>query len=139
MVKRYVKEPGSSHVRSLYLKAYSGDLTLSFSLWNVGEVLGALAQAARLRRLSEASYREARSRFLLETRRMVKLGIALAVPLRLAVLREGWRIIEAKGLYEADALQIASAKYIKAERLATGDRRLFEAALEEGLEGIYVG
>ena len=38
IVKRYVMEQGSDIVHELYERAYSGDITLSFSLWNVGEV-----------------------------------------------------------------------------------------------------
>lgn len=41
IVKRYVEEPGSNIVRELYLKAYSGEVILSYSMWNIGEVLGA--------------------------------------------------------------------------------------------------
>ena len=40
MVKRYVEEPGTKIVREAYLKAYSGELLIAFSLWNIGEVLG---------------------------------------------------------------------------------------------------
>ncbi len=38
-IKRYIKEPGSGAARELYLKACPGELVLSFSLWNIGEVL----------------------------------------------------------------------------------------------------
>ena len=31
IVKRYIKEPGSNEVRSAYLRAYSGDLIISFN------------------------------------------------------------------------------------------------------------
>ncbi|RLF13405.1 MAG: PIN domain nuclease [Thermoprotei archaeon] len=139
IVKRYVKEPGSQAVRALYLKAYAGDVELAFSLWNVGEVLGALARAARLGRLSSTRYAVARARFIAETRRLLRLRAAVAVPVRSRVLRESWRLVESRGLYEADALQLASAKYVGARRLVTGDRLLHDVAVEEGLEGVYVG
>jgi len=41
VVKRYIEELGSNVVRELYLKAYSGEVLLSSSIWNVGEVSGA--------------------------------------------------------------------------------------------------
>ncbi len=36
IIKRYIGEPGSDKVRELYLKAYAGEVTLSYSLWNIG-------------------------------------------------------------------------------------------------------
>ncbi|RLG52180.1 MAG: PIN domain nuclease, partial [Thermoproteota archaeon] len=57
ILKRYVREAGSEMVRGLYLKAYSGEATIAYSMWNIGEVLGALDRAARLGRLSSMLYR----------------------------------------------------------------------------------
>lgn len=42
IVKRYVLEEGSDKVKEVYLEAFNGAASLHFSLWNVGEVLGAL-------------------------------------------------------------------------------------------------
>jgi predicted nucleic acid-binding protein len=45
VVKRYVEEPGSNTVKQVYRRAYAGEVKLVFSLWNVGEVLGAFDRA----------------------------------------------------------------------------------------------
>jgi len=42
IVKRYVLEPGSDVVAEVYEGALDGELILSFSAWNIGEVLGVL-------------------------------------------------------------------------------------------------
>jgi len=44
VVKRYVLESGTDVVKALYLSAWNGELKLSFSLWNIGEVLGVLSK-----------------------------------------------------------------------------------------------
>ena len=139
IMKRYVREPGSDVVRGLYLRAYSGDVVVSYNVWNVGEVLGAFDRARRAGRVDDEAYRVIRRRFLLETRRMVRLGVALVVPLKLRILREGWKLIERHHIYEADAVQIASAKQVSASQFLTGDKRLHEVALREGLNSTYLG
>jgi predicted nucleic acid-binding protein len=138
MIKRYIKEPGSDTVRELYLKAYSGELVLSFSLWNIGEVLGVLNRAVSIGRLSIEAYQAAKRRFLLETRRMVKLRLAIVIPVKTSILRESWKLIEKHHIYEADALQVASAKHVGAELFLTGDKRLNEVALAENLNSVYL-
>ena len=138
IVKRYVKESGSKFVRSYYLKAYSGELELSYSFWNIGEVLGAFDRARQLHRLDEESFRIVRERFLLETRRVAKLGIAVIVPVKTRILVEAWKLIEGHHIYEADALQIATAKHLNAEEFLTADRKLHEIAEKENLNSIYV-
>ncbi len=139
ILKRYIREPGSDQVKELYLKAYSGELTLSYSLWNIGEVLGALDKAVSVGRLDGEAYRIARKRFLLETRRMAKIGLILVVPLKISILRDSWRLLEKHHIYEADALQIASAKYMGASKFITGDKRLSEIAALENLSSTYLG
>jgi len=139
IVKRYIKEPGSDVVRGLYLKAYSGDLKISYSLWNMGEVLGTFDRARHTDRLDEGSFKVVKERFLLETRRAVKLGIAVIVPVKTRILVETWRLIENYHVYEADALQIATAKHIDAKNFLTGDRNLHKIAEKEKLHSIYLG
>jgi predicted nucleic acid-binding protein len=60
IIKRYVREPGSELVNEVYEKALSGNVTLSFSVWNVGEVLGALDKYRRRQWLSDEGYLKAR-------------------------------------------------------------------------------
>lgn len=138
IVKRYVKEPGSSTVRKLYLKAFSGETVISFSIWNIGEVLGALDKAKNIGRLGGREYMLARKRFLLETRRLAKLGQLLVIPLKTKILKESWKLIEKYHIYEADAIQIATAKHINATQFLTGDRKLHEIAENEKINSIYL-
>jgi len=138
MVKRYIEEPGSSRVRDVYLRAYSGDVILSYSIWNIGEVLGAFDRARRTGRIDNQTYSTVRRRFLLEIRRMVRTALALVVPLKVVILGESWRLVEKHHIYEADAVQIASAKYVKAEEFLTGDEKLHEIATKEGLNSTYL-
>jgi len=138
IIKRYVKEPGSEYVRKIYLRAYTGDVVISYSLWNVGEVLGVLDRARRLGRLDEKTYTKARLRFLIETRRMAKLGIAVIVPVKSKLLRDSWVLVEKYHIYQADALQIATAKLVRSEQFITGDKDLYSVAVEEGLSASYL-
>jgi len=139
IVKRYFEEPGSRIVRRAYLRAYSGEVVLSYSAWNVGEVLGVLDRARRTGRVGEEVYALARRRLLVETRRLAKLGALLLIPVRMKLLVESWRLLEEYHVYEADALQIASAKYARADRFLTGDERVHEIAQSEGLNSTYLG
>ena len=138
IVKRYIKEPGSDTVRMLFLKAYSGEVSLSFSVWNIGEVLGALNRAKRIGRIDEEAYLITRRRLLLETKRMMKLGMAVIAPIRTKTLIDTWRLIEKHHIYEADALQVATAKQLKAKLFITSDKRLHEIAKAEGLKSLIL-
>jgi len=139
MIKRYVEEAGTEKVRELYVKAYAGDVRLAFSLWNIGEVLGALDKARHLNRISEEDYARARRAFLSETRRLARLGLAMIVPMRSAILVDSWRLLEKHHIYQADALQIASAKYVRATQFLVADERLHEVARSEGLSSLCLG
>ena len=138
IVKRYIKEPGSDLVRSFYLKAYSGDIKLSYSLWNIGEVLGVIDKARCMDRLDENSFKIVKKRFLLETRRTTKLGLAVIVPVKTRILMEAWKLIENHHIYEADALQIATAKRLNAMNFLTADSNLHEIAEKENLHSTYL-
>jgi len=138
ILKRYVQEPGSDLVRELYRRVYSAEVKLFLSLWNIGEVLGALDRAERTGRMGKDEHNEARRRFLLETKRLVRLDLMEIVPLKGSILVNSWRILEKHHIYEADALQVASAKYVGADQFLTADRRLHEVASEEGLNSLCI-
>jgi predicted nucleic acid-binding protein len=138
IIKRYVKEPGSESVRNIFLKTYSGELTLSFSSWNIGEVLGALDRAMVHNRLSKEKHAISKKRFLLETRRLIKLGRLMLIPIRIRILSESWKLIEKYHIYQADALQIASAKNVNASQFLVSDKKLHEIAEMENLNSVYI-
>ncbi len=136
IIKRYIDEPGTSMVRKVFLEAYTGETRIAFSIWNIGEVLGAFDKARRLGRIAEREHILVRGRFLSELKRMIKLNILIIIPIKAKILKEAWRIIEKYHVYQADALQVASAKYVSANMFLTGDVKLHNVALTEGLESI---
>jgi len=138
IIKRYINEPGTSVVRKVFLDAYTSEIRIAFSIWNIGEVLGVFDKARRQGRITEREYVIVRGRFLSELRRMIKLSISIIVPVRTKILRETWRLIEKYNLYQADALQVATAKYVGADTFLTGDVKLHSVALTEGLESIVL-
>ena len=139
MVKRYILEPGSETVSEVYYKALNGDLTISFSAWNIGEVLGALDKYHRRRWLSREDYEKARYQFIGETVRLLKLRLLKIIPVKTKLLIQTWSLTEKYHIYEADALQVVSAKYVKANKLYTGDKQVQEVATKEGINSIYLG
>jgi predicted nucleic acid-binding protein len=42
LLKRYVKEEGSDVLNTIYSKTDSAEISLSSSIWNIGEVIGVL-------------------------------------------------------------------------------------------------
>ncbi|MBS7650327.1 MAG: type II toxin-antitoxin system VapC family toxin [Candidatus Bathyarchaeia archaeon] len=138
IVKRYVEEPGTRIVRDVYLKAYSGELTVAFSSWNIGEVIGAFDKSSVRGVLSHESHLNAKNRFLIETRRLTRLGVLWLIPVRLKLLTKSWDLIERYHIYQADALQIVSAKTVNATQFFTSDKRVCEIAGREGLNSVLI-
>ena len=138
IVKRYVEEPGSSLVRGLYLRAYSGDLELCHGVWNIGEVLGVLDRAKRENRLDDESHSLARRRFLNEARASARLGFAIFVPVSTTILVEAWELVEKHHMYQADALQVVTARETQVHEFYTSDKALREIAEDEGLHSTYI-
>ena len=135
VVKRYVLESGSDRISGIYGDALDGKLVLSFSLWNVGEVLGVLDKYYRHGWLTEQDYSSARLQFMDEVLRLLRLRMLKIVPIRARLLAQAWSLVEKYHMYEADALQITSAKAVNAAELCTADKELYEVALREGVRG----
>ena len=124
IVKRYVREEGTETVSEIYEKAFDGDVVLSFSMWNIGEVLVALDKYYRRGVLSREDFALVLAGFRRETKRLLKLGLLKVVPVRSRLLVSTWKLVLRHGIYVADALQIVSARYAKADLMVTGDKRL---------------
>ncbi|MEM3083114.1 MAG: type II toxin-antitoxin system VapC family toxin [Candidatus Caldarchaeum sp.] len=139
IVKRYVDEPSCEFARSLYRKAYAGEVKLASSIWNVGEMLGVLDKAYTVGRINEGGHVVARRKFLNELNRQTRLGILTIIHLRTSILINSWKLIEKHHIYQADALQITSAKYVSADQIVVVDKKLHDVALREGLNAVYVG
>jgi len=139
LIKRYVEESGSEVIQKLYKKAYSGEIKLITSLWNVGEVLGVFDRKRRWKELDEKTHDFVRRAFLTDVKRMSTIGVLEIVPVHSMLLADSWEIIERHHIYQADALQIVSAKYESAHEFYTADKRLSEIARKEGLRTVLLG
>ena len=138
IVKRYILEPGSEIVSEVYNKALSGELVFSFSVWNIGEVLGVLDKYYKRGWLDKHDYMKARHQFIGETIRLLKLRLLKIVPVKTRLLIQTWPLIEKYHIYIADALQVVSAKHIGAQKLYTGDKQVHKIAVEEGINSVYL-
>ena len=47
--------------------------------------------------------------------------------------------LEKHHIYEADVLQVVSAKHVDAEKLYTGDKQVHDVVTEEGISSVYLG
>ncbi len=139
ILKRYLDEEGSDVVKGLFRDAYRGEVKLAFSFWNIGEVIGTLDKRLRRGQLSRDDFDFLKKGFLAEVKRFTRLGVLEVVPVHSLILADAWKLIEKYHLYQADALQIVSAKYVEAGSFYTADKRLHRAAIEEGLNSILLG
>ncbi len=138
IIKRYVMENGSPQIRSYYLKMYSGDTSLCFSIWNFGEVLGVFDRLTRRKILDAGTHKIIRERFLSESLRLHKIGQLKIIPLVNKIIEESWVFIEENHIYQADAIQLASARNLDVDEFVTGDKNLGEIAKNSGLNTILV-
>ncbi|ABL79089.1 type II toxin-antitoxin system VapC family toxin [Thermofilum pendens] len=129
IVKRYVVEEGTDVLDEIYAGAYAGDVTIGFSLFNIGEV--AVVFDKYRRRGVIADVNDCFSKFLSEVSTLARLGSLRVVRISKPILVESVRYVFRYGVYIADALQIASAKNFEA--FLTFDERLAEVAVKEGL------
>ena len=139
IVKRYILERGTDIISNIYYKALNGEITLAFSAWNIGEVLGALNRYYRRGWLEEQDYMKALCQFIGETLRLLKLKLLRIVPVKTRLLIEAWHLIKKYHIYEADALQVVSAKHAEAHKLYTADKQVHETSIKEGVNSEYIG
>lgn len=133
IVKRYVQEQGSEIVDELYEIAELGNMQIFFSLWNVGEVLGTLDRYLSRRAVGPDEFEAILSTFIAESIKLGRLGSLSIVPLSAQNLVESWLLVLRQHIYEADALQISTAKFSGCDLLLTADRELADACKREGL------
>ncbi len=95
---------------------------------------------ARMRKLiTDEEYRIIKLRFLRETLRLSRLGILMLIPIKLLILRDAWAMIEKYHIYQADAIQVATAKSVGANEVITADKKLHQILINEGLSTKYIG
>jgi predicted nucleic acid-binding protein len=134
IVKRYIEEKGSELVDDLYSRAEIGALQLSFSIWNVGELIGALDQHLSRRVISETQFRVSIRDFLAETVKLFKLSRLNIRSPTAEIFTDAWRLIFSNHIYEADAIQIATAKNLGCDLFLSADTELIRVAKQTSLE-----
>ncbi len=75
IVKRYILELGTEVISNVYYKALNGEVTLSFSAWNIGEALGTFDRYYRRGWLEKQDYMKATRQFIGETLRLLKIKL----------------------------------------------------------------
>lgn len=138
IVKRYVKEVGSDSIKAVYKKTDASGALLTFSLWNIGEVLGILDSYMKRKWINADDFASALDAFAGETLRLAKLMMLEVVPLTFDLLSEAWKIVLQYHVYEADAIQIVTAKNLDAAIFLSADQKLLEVAAKENMNAINV-
>src|SRR5256885_9474685 len=87
VLKRYVSEPGSVIVTKVFRAADSGQASLVYSLWTLGECLGVLDRLDRQGRFPARGLPEASRAFLGETTRLTRPDVLIVVPLGVKLTR----------------------------------------------------
>jgi len=136
LVKRYVIEPGTGTIDSIYKEAHEGYVTIGFSLWNIGEASVVFDKYERMGLID--SGRKLLEKLLGETRLLISLESLKLIDITLDIVLESVKLVLKHHVYVADALQIASAKKGFNE-FVTADRKLAEVAKAEKLITVLVG
>ncbi len=135
IMKRYVEEKGSESVDMVYetLEKRS-DSRVAFSSWNVGEVIGAIDTRRHRGDIDEKSMLEAIRLFIGETKKFVAMRRLIVLPIGGKTLEESRDLIIKHHIYQADALQLVSARQSHSSFILTSDRKLAECAESESIE-----
>ncbi len=129
IVKRYIEEIGSDSVDLLYKSLEEkSEPTLIFSSWNLGEVFGAIDTRCRRGDIDEKSMMEALRLFSGETKKFVAMRRVNVLPTGSKVLTKTRSLILKYHVYQADALQLASATQAHAELFISADKKLMDYA-----------
>ena len=138
IVKRYIEEKGSELVDDLYGRAEIGALRISFSMWNVGELIGALDQHLSRKVISEMQFRTSTRDFVAETIKLFRLGHLNIRSPTAKIFADAWHLIFSSHIYEADAIQIATAKSVECDLFLSADAELIEVAKQTNLQAANV-
>jgi predicted nucleic acid-binding protein len=131
ILKRYLTEEGSALVDLLYRQAERGDITLGFSVWNIGEVIGVLDRYITRDLLEKDEYQKTLGLFYRESEKHVKLGSLIIEPVDHGVLVNAWVLLVKYHIYVADALQLSTARRLEAEVFVSADTLLAGKAGQE--------
>jgi predicted nucleic acid-binding protein len=138
LVKRYVEERGTEVLDKVYGETEAGRLKTAFSIWNVGEALGVFDRYHGRGIFSDEDYEVILRNLMSETMKMMRLGELEVLPITSGTLLESWVMVLKHHIYEADALQISSAKDVRCHLFLGAERTLLEAAEREGLTSVNI-
>ena len=138
IVKRYVKENGSELMSDLYGAAEQEGLSLRFSVWNIGEVLGVLDAYQRRNWIKKSEEERAVRLFSAETVKLVKLNVMSVLPVQHSYLAESWKLVRRRHVYQADALQLVTAARNASSVFLSADSVLLRCAKGEGIRAFNV-
>jgi len=138
ILKRYVTEAGTETTDAIFDKAETGELTITVSLWNIGEALGILDEKRRRGWLTEKEFRVALNNFADEFVKLLRLKTLEVIPLLTPILTDTWTLLMNHHIYEADALQITTCIHNKNDALISGDKKLVETSRKIGLQTFHI-
>ena len=134
IVKRYIEEKGSDVIDVVYTSIEDGNNRAAFSIWNVGEVIGAIDTRQQKGDIDEKSMGESIRLFVGETKKFVAMRRLIILPITGRLLEQCRELIVKRHIYQADALQLVTASYSGSMLVITADKRLAECAKVEGIE-----
>ncbi len=138
IIKRYIKEPGTTTTDMIFARAENGRLLIALSLWNVGEVFGVLDERRRRRWLSEAEFVRVMKMLPSEVLKLMRLRALEIIPALTSILIDAWSVILDNHIYQADALQITTCRYARSDALLSGDGSLVDTSRKIGLKAFNI-
>jgi len=138
IVKRYVTEPGSLAVDEVFHKAEAREAIATFSLWNIGEVLGVLDERRKRKWLSEDEFTTALKKFADELIKLLRLRSIEIIPTLTPLLTETWSLILDHHIHEVDALQLLACTHSRSDTFLGGDEGMVNIARKVGLKAFDV-
>jgi len=138
ILKRYLSEPGTETTDTIFDKAEAGELTVTFSLWNIGEALGVLDEKRRRGWLTEKEFKATLNNFADELVKLIRLKTLEVMPILTPILTDTWELLMQYHIYEADALQITTCIHNKNDALISGDEKLVKTSRKTGLKSFHI-
>jgi len=135
IVKRYLLEPGTEIVDSIYKDAHRREVLIGFSSWNIGEASVVFDKYERMGVINEA--RKVFEKFLLESRTLVLSGSLRILSITPDVISRSVALVFRYHIYITDALQLSCTRE-GFDEFATADRKLAEVAENENIKTILI-
>ncbi len=128
LIKRYFAEQNSDKVDEVFHGAWQGKTNISFSTYNIGELVGVVDRLKNSRRIDEKIMKDVLDKSFNEMLQLLRLRTLTLVPINTEVIIKSVPIIMEYHVYVADALQVVSCISVKCEKFYTADKKLGEVA-----------